>query len=96
MKISIVALSFAGAFALSSCGEKENPPQKDASTGEVNKGSGEVKNDAGNSAVVSGITPETAVSKAFDGLAKVQVDGKYVDTQVRNADKYIVYFTASW
>ena len=51
---------------------------------------------SGANRVVSGITPETSLSKDLEGIAEVYQDGAYTSTQVRNAEKYIVYVTASW
>ena len=51
---------------------------------------------SGANRVVSGITPETSLSKDLEGIAEVYQDGAYTSTQLRNAEKYIVYVTASW
>ncbi len=74
----------AAVVLLACCGEKAKVSSTDGG-------------DAGaSSRVLKGITPETAVSKMLDGKAKVFEGGEYVSTQVGNAEKYLVYVTASW
>ncbi len=40
--------------------------------------------------------PETVVAKELAGKAHIMKDGEYVETQIKNADYYLLYFTASW
>lgn len=40
--------------------------------------------------------PETVIAKELAGKAHIMKDGEYVETQIKNADYYLLYFTASW
>ena len=40
--------------------------------------------------------PTTVIAKELSGKAHVMVDGEYIETQIKNADYYLLYFTASW
>ena len=40
--------------------------------------------------------PTTVVAKELSGKAHIMKDGEYVETQIKNADYYLLYFTASW
>jgi hypothetical protein len=40
--------------------------------------------------------PTTEIAKELAGKAHIMKDGEYVETQIKNADYYLLYFTASW
>ena len=40
--------------------------------------------------------PITVVAKELAGKTHIMKDGEYVETQIKNADYYLLYFTASW
>lgn len=93
-KLTVFAALSLGTL-LVSCGEQTKEESKEPEVGikpEITK----AEEEKPNSLVLSGITPKTVVSKAFDGIAVVSEGGEFKKTQVKNAKQYILYFSASW
>jgi len=52
---------------------------------------------ASTSAILASATvPSTVIAKELSGKAHIMKDGEYVETQIKNVDYYLLYFTASW
>lgn len=44
----------------------------------------------------SSTAPSTVIAQELSGKAHIMKDGEYVETQIKNVDYYLLYFTASW
>lgn len=73
---------------LASCGEKPteaNSPETDQTTApEVVE------------APEPAAAPDSVVTKELAGKTHIMQGGEYVETQLKSADYYLLYFTASW
>jgi len=77
----------AGLTFLVSCGEK-GPDSAQEKTG--------TSQNAKVSRILSGINSESKFAKELSAVTTVFEGGDYHKTEVKDAEKYILYYTASW